>query len=97
MRQERIPEALLREYRARFRTLFDRADIYIDFYERALDLLAPSGGLGFIGANRWLTRNPLAGMPDLAAKQEADSAVGTWPRAGAPANGVFARRRPRCR
>ena len=30
-RQERILEALLREYRARFRTMFDRADIYIAF------------------------------------------------------------------
>jgi len=54
VRQERIPEALLREYRARFRTMFDRADIYIAFYERALDLLAPGGRLGFICANRWL-------------------------------------------
>ncbi len=54
VRQERIPEALLREYRARFRTMFDRADIYVAFYERALDLLAPGGRLGFICANRWL-------------------------------------------
>jgi len=54
VRQERIPEALLREYRARFRTMFDRADLYVAFYERALDLLAPGGRLGFICANRWL-------------------------------------------
>lgn len=54
VRQERIPEALLREYRARFRTMFDRADLYIAFFERALDLLAPGGRLGFICANRWL-------------------------------------------
>lgn len=54
VRQERIPEALLREYRSRFRTMFDRADIYVAFYERALDLLAPGGRLGFICANRWL-------------------------------------------
>lgn len=54
VRQERIPSALLAEYRQRFRTLFDRADLYVPFYERALDLLAPGGRLGFICANRWV-------------------------------------------
>lgn len=54
VRQERIPAALLREYRRRFRTLYDRADLYIPFFERSLDLLAPQGVLGFICANRWL-------------------------------------------
>ncbi|BCU07909.1 Eco57I restriction-modification methylase domain-containing protein [Allochromatium tepidum] len=54
VRQERIPEALLREYRRRFRTLYDRADLYVPFFERALDLLAPGGRLGFVCANRWL-------------------------------------------
>ncbi len=54
VRQERIPEALLREYRKRFRTMFDRADLYVAFYERALDLLSADGKLGFICANRWL-------------------------------------------
>nr|WP_281722927.1 Eco57I restriction-modification methylase domain-containing protein [Nitrosomonas nitrosa] len=54
VRPERIPDALLREYRARFRTMFDRADLYVAFYEKGLDLLAPSGTLGFICANRWM-------------------------------------------
>jgi len=54
VRQECIPEALLREYRRRFRTLYDRADLYVPFFERALDLLAPGGRLGFVCANRWL-------------------------------------------
>ncbi|MDP1696815.1 MAG: Eco57I restriction-modification methylase domain-containing protein [Xanthomonadaceae bacterium] len=54
VRQERIPAPLLSEYRSRFRTLYDRADLYVPFFERALDLLAPSGTLGFICANRWL-------------------------------------------
>ena len=31
VRQERTPEALLREYRARFGTMFDRADINVAF------------------------------------------------------------------
>ncbi len=54
VRQERIPAALLREYRSRFATLYDRADLYVPFFERALDLLAVDGKLGFICANRWL-------------------------------------------
>lgn len=54
VRQERIPDALLKEYRRRFQTLYDRADLYVPFFERALDLLSPSGVVGYICANRWL-------------------------------------------
>ena len=54
VRQERIPSALLSEYRQRYRTLYDRADLYVPFFERSLDLLFGHGVLGFICANRWL-------------------------------------------
>ena len=54
VRQELIPPTLLREYRLRFKTLYDRADIYIPFIERSLSLLGPSGTLGFICADRWM-------------------------------------------
>lgn len=54
VRQERIPPALLNEYRRRFHTLYDRADLYVPFFERALDLLSDHGVLGYICANRWL-------------------------------------------
>lgn len=54
VRQERIPATLLNEYRRRFRTLYDRADLYVPFFERALDLLGDEGVLGYICANRWL-------------------------------------------
>ena len=54
VRQERIPTALLNEYRRRFHTLYDRADLYVPFFERALDLLSDDGVLGYICANRWL-------------------------------------------
>lgn len=54
VRQERIPTALLSEYRRRFKTLYDRADLYVPFFERALDLLGDDGTLGYICANRWL-------------------------------------------
>lgn len=36
IRQELIPEALLAEYRHRFSTLYDRADLYVPFIERSL-------------------------------------------------------------
>jgi type I restriction-modification system DNA methylase subunit len=54
VRQERIPDALMEEYRRRYSTIFDRADIYIPFIERSLSLLAPDGRLGFICADRWM-------------------------------------------
>ena len=54
VRQELIPDALMAEYRRRFSTIYDRADIYIPFIERSLSLLAPGGQLGFICADRWM-------------------------------------------
>lgn len=60
VRQELIPAALLAEYRARFRTLYDRADLYVPFFERCLDALAPGGRLGFICTDRW-TKNKYGG------------------------------------
>lgn len=60
VRQELIPAALLTEYRARFRTLYDRADLYVPFFERCLDALAPGGRLGFICTDCW-TKNKYGG------------------------------------
>ena len=37
VRHELIPDALVTEYRKRYRTIFDRADIYIPFIERSLN------------------------------------------------------------
>ena len=54
VRQELIPDALIAEYRARYRTIFDRADLYIPFIEHSLALLAKGGHLGFICADRWM-------------------------------------------
>lgn len=54
LRQESIPDALLNEYRLRYKTMFDRADIYIPFIERSLSLLKPNGDLGFICSDRWM-------------------------------------------
>lgn len=60
LRIERIPLPLMKEYRLRYATMFDRADIYIPFIERSLDLLAGDGRLGFICADRW-TKNRYGG------------------------------------
>lgn len=54
VRQELIPNALMIEYRERYRTIYDRADIYVPFIERSLSLLDDGGRLGFICADRWM-------------------------------------------
>ncbi len=54
VRQERIPDALLAEYRTRYTTVFDRADLYVPFIERSLTCLESGGALGFICADRWI-------------------------------------------
>lgn len=54
IRIEDIPTELLTAYRAACPTMGGRADIFIGFYERGLDLLAPNGRLGFICADRWM-------------------------------------------
>lgn len=54
VRQEMIAEALINEYRARYRTIYDRADIYVPFIERSLSCLSKNGRLGFICADRWM-------------------------------------------
>ncbi|MFI4957370.1 MAG: Eco57I restriction-modification methylase domain-containing protein [Gammaproteobacteria bacterium] len=65
IRQELIPATLLAEYRKRYRTLYDRADIYVPFIERSLILLKGTGTLGFICADRWMKNRyggPLRGL-----------------------------------
>jgi hypothetical protein len=54
IRQEMIPDVLMQEYRLRFETIFDRADIYVPFIEKSLDALGQGGKLSFICADRWM-------------------------------------------
>lgn len=54
VRQEALPPPLLKLYRARYQTMYDRADLYVPFFERGLSLLSPHGRLGFICADRWM-------------------------------------------
>lgn len=54
VRQELIPDVLMAEYRSRYKTIYDRADLYIPFIERSLSHLTKGGNLGFICADRWM-------------------------------------------
>lgn len=54
VRQELIPAPLLAEYRSRYQTLYDRADLYVPFIERSLLALAEGGSVGFICGDRWM-------------------------------------------
>ena len=53
IRTEQLSPLLLSEYRHRFSTWNDRADIYIAFFEKGLLQLAPKGILCYICADRW--------------------------------------------
>ncbi len=54
VRQELIPNALLSIYRQRYTTLYDRADLYVLFMERSIELLGKQGQLAFICSDRWM-------------------------------------------
>jgi len=69
VRQELIPAPLLAEYRGRYPTMYDRADIYIPFIERSLFALARRGSLGFICADRWMKNRYGGPLRSLVADQ----------------------------
>jgi len=69
VRQELIPAPLLIEYRSRYQTMYDRADIYIPFIERSLSTLAQGGRLGFICADRWMKNRYGGPLRNLVAEQ----------------------------
>ncbi|MCX6849167.1 MAG: Eco57I restriction-modification methylase domain-containing protein [Verrucomicrobia bacterium] len=54
VRQEMIPNELLFEYRQQFSTMYDRADLYVPFIEKALTLLKEAGSVAFICSDRWM-------------------------------------------
>ncbi len=53
VRIEHVLPALQNIYRGRFRSLYDRADLYVPFIEHGLVHLTSTGKLGFICADRW--------------------------------------------
>ncbi|WP_413569037.1 Eco57I restriction-modification methylase domain-containing protein [Bdellovibrio sp. HCB117] len=54
IRIEQISPQLQTEYRRRYASLYDRADLYVAFIERSLALLSNKGMLSFICADRWI-------------------------------------------
>lgn len=54
VRQELVEPHLLAEYRGRFQSMVGRADLYVAFMERSLDLLTEGGRLSFICADAWV-------------------------------------------
>jgi len=54
VRNENIPDHFKKAYLAKYSTFTHRSDLYIPFYQRALELLSPNGTLSFICSNRWL-------------------------------------------
>lgn len=71
VRQEAIPDVLMEEYRARYSTIYDRADIYVPFIERSLALLERSGKLSFICADRWMKNKYGKKLRELVSKNYA--------------------------
>ena len=69
VRQEMIPDVLLAEYRSRYTTIYDRADLYIPFIERSLRILKKGGALGFICADRWMKNRYGGPLRALVAKE----------------------------
>lgn len=53
IRIEQLSPEIQAEYRRRYESLYDRADIYVAFIERSLELLRVNGTLSFICADRW--------------------------------------------
>lgn len=69
LRQEMIPDALMAAYRARYATIYDRADLYVPFIERSLTQLEEGGHLGFICADRWMKNRYGGPLRELVAAQ----------------------------
>lgn len=69
VRQELIPAFLLEEYRRRYSTLYDRADLYVPFIERSLHLLKDQGQLSFICSDRWMKNKYGGPLRELISQQ----------------------------
>lgn len=57
VRQEAIPKDKLAQYRTEFECFYDRADLYVAFFERGLKLLNENGILAFICPDRFAKNN----------------------------------------
>lgn len=57
VRQEAIPKQLVDQYRSTFSCFYDRADLYVAFFEKGLRLISETGTLAFICPNRFTKNN----------------------------------------
>lgn len=69
VRIEQLDPRLQAIYRGRFETIFDRADLYVAFIERSLELLSEIGLLSFICADRWTMNRYGAPLRSLIARE----------------------------
>jgi len=69
VRLEALPKGVLQHYRERYATATDRADLYVAFFERGLELLDENGALAFICANRFAKNQYGAALRGLIARQ----------------------------
>lgn len=69
VRIEQLDTHLQAIYRGRFETIFDRADLYVAFIERSLELLSATGRLSFICADRWTMNRYGAPLRSLIARE----------------------------
>jgi adenine-specific DNA-methyltransferase len=65
IRLENISRRTMDAYRRICLTMRGRADIYVGFFERGLDLLKPGGALSFICADRWMRNQYGADLREL--------------------------------
>jgi len=54
VRHEQIPDILTTAYKQRYDCIQGRADLYVPFIERGLDLLSADGQLAYICPDRWI-------------------------------------------
>lgn len=65
IRLENISRRTMDAYRRTCPTMRGRADIYVGFFERGLELLKPGGALSFICADRWMRNQYGADLREL--------------------------------
>lgn len=75
IRLENVPRRTMEAYRRVCPTMRGRADIYVGFIERGLDLLKPGGALSFICADRWMRNQYGADLRELVSANYAVDAV----------------------
>jgi hypothetical protein len=75
IRLENIPRLTMDAYRRICPTMRGRADIYVGFIERGLDLLRPGGALSFICADRWMRNQYGADLRELITSEYAVDTV----------------------